>query len=99
VFERQLQNTVRVVVASHADGSRILKRVEVDAAGPDHKGLRAIRVGLASGVLRRKALVKVVVALQENVDVLGHQEINPGLDTGFWSVLASAGEVRLMGTG
>src|SRR5438445_1675157 len=38
----------------------------------------------------------MIVALQNNIDVLGNQEINPGFDTGFRAMLGSAGEVRLV---
>src|SRR5206468_1736631 len=82
-----------------AVGSGIPELVVVDASGPDHKGLRAVRVGLTGGVLRREALIEVVVALQDDVDVLGHEELDPGLDAGLRAVLADAGEVRLVPVG
>src|SRR5205823_1347567 len=100
LLQRQLQNAVRAGIASHAVGSRVLKAVEADAAGPDHKGLRAIRGGLASGVLRGETLIKVIVALQNNIDVPGNQEINPWLYAGFLAVATGrAGKVRLVPVG
>src|SRR5439155_228706 len=99
LFERQLENTVGAVIASHAVGSRASKGVEIFAARADHKGLRALRVGLASGVLRREALIEMIVGLQNDVDVLGHQELHPRFDTLFRSMMAMAGEVRLMPVG
>src|SRR2546427_10474206 len=38
----------------------------------------------------------MIVALQNNIDVLGNQEINPGFDTGFRAMMGSAGEGRLV---
>src|SRR5205823_2837429 len=100
IFQRQVQNTVRAVIASDAVRSRVFKFEEALAAGTDHKGLRAVRVGLASGVLRRKALIEVIVALQNDIDVPGNQEVNPGFDTGLLAVTAGrAGKVRLVPVG
>jgi hypothetical protein len=45
--------------------------MEIFAARADHKGLRASRVGLGSGVLRREALIKMIVGLQNDVDLPG----------------------------
>src|SRR5207245_8274962 len=81
---------------SHAVGSRVAKAVEARAASADHKGLWAIRVGPACGVLRCEALIDMIVTLQNNIDVLGNQEINPRSDTGFRAMLGSAGEVWLV---
>src|SRR5437899_8414159 len=100
IFQRQVQNTVRAVIASDAVRSRVFKFEEALAAGTDHKGLRAVRVGLASGVLRRKALIEVIVALQNDIDVLDDQEVNPGFDASFLAVTAGrAGKVRLVPVG
>src|SRR5437899_12711672 len=82
IFKRQLKNAVRAVVASHAVGSRVSKAVEALAASADHKGLWAIRVGPAGGVLRCEALINMIGTLQNTTDVLGHTETNSRPDTG-----------------
>src|SRR5439155_92214 len=99
VPESQLQHTVRAAIASHTVGRDAFEVVMVHTASPDHESLRAIRVGLASGVLRFEALIKMVVTLQDEIDVLGNQKVDPGLDTLFRAVLARAGEVRLVPVG
>src|SRR5262245_14003942 len=71
LFERQLKNTIGGVIASHAVESRASKGMEILAARADHKGLRAPRVGLASGVLRREALIEMIVGLQNDIDLPG----------------------------
>src|SRR2546427_3167793 len=50
----------------------------------------------SGGVLRCEALINMIVTLQNNIDVLGNQEINPRSDTGFRAMLGSAGEVWLV---
>src|SRR3989442_1766434 len=41
----------------------------------------------------------MIVSLQNNIDVLGNQEINPGFDTGFLGVTGPTGKVRLVPEG
>ena len=85
---------------SDAVRSRVFKFEQALAAGTDHKGLRAVRIGLARGILRRKALIEVIVGLQNDIDVLGNQEVDPGFDASFLAVTAGrAGKVRLVPVG
>src|SRR5205809_776786 len=97
--QRQLQNTVRAVIARLAVGRPVPELVKALAASPDDEGLRAVRVGLASGVLRSKPLIKVIVGLQNDIDVVGNQELHPGFYSHFRRVSADAGEVCLMPEG
>src|SRR5262245_42978664 len=99
LFERQLKNTIGAVIASHAVWSRSSKGMEIFAARADYKGLRSPRVGLPCGVLRRKALIEMIVGLQNDVDLSGDEELDPRLDTLLGAVLARTGEVRLMPVG
>src|SRR5262249_42933062 len=54
--------------------------------------------GLACGVLRGKALIKMIVALQDDIDAVGDQKINPGFDALFRG-MKLATEVRLVPVG
>src|SRR5207245_2215707 len=41
----------------------------------------------------------MIVSLQNNIDMIGNQEINPGFDTGFLGVTGPTGKVRMVTEG
>src|SRR5690606_3453026 len=102
LVQLELQHAGGAVDPALAVGLDAVERAQVRAAGADHELADAVGVGVAVGVLRREALVVVVVAGEREVDarLVSHPPelaqvavaaVRPGAEAGMVPVRDGAG--------